>query len=86
MADLVSINEAAKRGIAKLRLDRWANPEDHIKIDVGSDGTLGPWVRLYSPANEILGQRNPQELLIWLIGDLNEAVWRPYSPKESNDG
>ena len=83
MADLVSITEAAKRGIVKLRLDRWANPEDHIKINASPDGTLGPWVRLYSPANEILGQANPQEFLIWHIGDLNEAVWRPFG---GNDG
>lgn len=51
----ISINEAVKAGITRLRLDRWANPADHIELTIlkeRPDGTganqLGPWCNMWA--------------------------------------
>lgn len=73
---LVSIREAAKRGINKIRLDKWANPDDYMEFDI-IDGEPGPWFRLFSPTNEIIGAPNPQKLLCTMMGDMDDPCWRP---------
>lgn len=80
MAEHISINEAIRTGVTKLRLDRWACPEDHIEIYIADQvkGWSGPWVKLWSPTNELIGQKNPQEMLITMIGDLDDKCWSPY--------
>ena len=81
MTEHISINEAIKTGVTKLRLDHWANPDDHIEIHIVDKikGWIGPWVKLWSPINEpILKQENPQKMLITTIGDLNDKCWSPY--------
>ena len=37
----LSINEAVKAGADRLRLDRWANPDDHIKIKITRNPETG---------------------------------------------
>lgn len=51
-------------GHTRLRLPRWSNPMDHIKIDI-IDGKLGPWVHLFAPFNKECNGRDPVDL-IWL--------------------
>ncbi len=65
---LVSINQAAARGIVRLRKPQWAQPLDHIKIDI-VDGAPGPWVRVFSPTNRMVNGRDPVEMLtcVWPI-------------------
>jgi hypothetical protein len=67
--ELISIVEAAAAGIDKLRKPNWANPMDHLKIDI-VNGEPGPWGHLYSPANEEINGRNPVDLL------LHKREWR----------
>ena len=82
MSDLISINEAMRRGFSKLRLDKWANPDDYMEFYIYEDPAThekspGPWVKLWSPVNEVAGNKNPHMMLILELGDLNDPCWRP---------
>ncbi len=64
MPKLISINEAVALGVERLRLSKWADKMDHIKIDILNDpktgeGTLGPWVHLWCPFNQECNGRDP---------------------------
>jgi hypothetical protein len=59
---LISINEAVKLGAPRLRKPVWANPLDHLKIDI-VDGRLGPWLHLYCPFNKPLNGRDPVDMM-----------------------
>ena len=86
----LSINEAVKAGVTRLRLDRWANKDDHIKITITKDPEtgercLGVWYELWSPINESVNGRNPLTNLIvgeLGLGNLDTPVWTIYTPVE----
>ena len=63
MSNLISINQAVKRGIERLRKPMWANPLDHFKIDIVG-GKLGPWLHLYAPFNKECNGRDPVDVLL----------------------
>lgn len=77
-SELISLREAARRGVSKLRLKRWANPRDHIRLHLvtlesanwtgpsstGKVLTYGPWVEIHSEMNSAMGLRDPQKILI----------------------
>lgn len=74
---MISINTAVEREITKLRQPHWACPDDYLELHV-SDGFLGPWAKLYSPLNEVIGQENPQR--ISTIGmDKETQEWEIYA-------
>lgn len=73
----ISIEQAAARGIERLRLSRWANPMDHIKISILM-GSPGPWVKLYCPINEAMNGRDPVEMLIMNFLPTTDPVWDEY--------
>lgn len=85
----LSINEAVKAGVERLRLDKWANTDDHIKITIVKDPKtgerwLGPWYELWSPINERVNSRNPTTNMIigpLGLGDLDACIWTIYRPK-----
>ncbi len=79
MTDLITIPEAAKQGISKLRAPHWANPRDHIEIHITRDGGIGPWVALWSEMNGPCGQDNPHKLLVTEFTPW-KAEWLPYTP------
>lgn len=60
----ISINEAARRGIDKLKQPQWANLEDYLKIDI-IDGMAGPWGHFYSPLNKMTNGKNPIDILLF---------------------
>ena len=60
--ELISINDAVRAGIVRLRKPVWVNKMDHIKIDI-VEGALGPWVHLYAPFNLRCNGRDPVNLL-----------------------
>lgn len=62
MGELISIYEAAQRGIDRLRSPHCVGPMDHLIIDI-IDGEPGPLVRLYSPHNKITNGRDPVHVL-----------------------
>ena len=59
---LISINEAVKLGHPRLRKPIWANPLDHLKIDL-IDGQMGPWLHLFAPFNKECNGRDPVDML-----------------------
>lgn len=78
----ISITEAAMRGIARVRLPVWANPLDHIKIDITRDGGVGPWLHLFCPINKAINGRDPVDFL-WMVDpmktDIHAREFEPYS-------
>jgi len=60
---LFSLKEAAARRVERVRQPNWANPLDHIKIDILPDGSLGPWAHLYSPFNKECNGHDPVDML-----------------------
>lgn len=59
---LISINEAVKLGHPRLRKLIWANPFDHIKLDL-IDGVMGPWIHLFAPFNKECNGHDPVDIL-----------------------
>lgn len=84
---MISINEAVRRGIPRLRLDRWANPWDHIEITivkVDGENLLGPWWNLWSPLNEEINGRNPVKNMVigpMGLGSPDDPCWSVYNPE-----
>lgn len=76
----ISIREAAAQKIDRIRQPHWANPLDHLKIDVLEDGTIGPWMHLYAPINATAHGHDPVDLL-WpmLKVDLDAQLYEPYT-------
>ena len=72
----ISINQAAAQGIERIRLSRWANPLDHIKIDI-IDGRPGLWAHLYSTMNLAFNGRDPVDQL--MLKGLDDEEYEPYS-------
>lgn len=61
MTKLISINDAVKLGIERLRKPTWIEPVDHIKIDI-IDGQLGPRIHSFSPDNKIFNGKDPIDI------------------------
>lgn len=79
---MISIKEAASQGITLLRRPIWANPLDHLKIDI-VDGQPGPWGHLYAPFNMECNGRDPVDIItiagvngIYL--DTSKREWEAY--------
>lgn len=87
----MTIAEACRQGIQRVRKARWRRPDEYLALTLRADGPpsrdvhyfMGPWARLYSAANTVIGQRNPQEILI--LAD-NATDWEPYTgPLDAED-
>lgn len=59
---LISIKQAAALGVDRVRQPIWANPLDHLKIDI-IDGVPGPWLHLFAPFNQECNGRDPVDVL-----------------------
>lgn len=75
--ELISIKEAAARGIERVRKPIWANPLDHLKIDI-IEGKPGPWMHLWCPFNKKCNGRDPVDML-WIAMNYDEKSWLPYT-------
>lgn len=69
---MISINDAARLGIERIRKPIWANRFDHVKLDF-FDGQLGPWVHLWAPFNTECNGRDPVDLL-WAFNPFDTAT------------
>lgn len=76
---LLSIRQAARLGIDRLRQPNWVNPLDHVKIDLQPNGLFGPWAHLYAPFNIHCNGRDPVDMLM-IAGqfDLDAEGLEPY--------
>lgn len=78
---LISLAEAAMKNIDRVRLPKWGNTLDHLKIDIidRSPG-LGPWVHLYSPFNLECNGRDPVSLIAVISNiDIHAREWEAYT-------
>lgn len=75
--ELISIAQAAEKGIARLRKPVWANQMDHLKIDI-INGIPGPWLHLHSPFNKELTGSDPVDVL-GIGSDYNAKEFEPYT-------
>lgn len=75
---LLSIEDAWKQRVARLRRPIWANPLDHLKLDLIGENRHGPWVHLFSPFNQECNGRDPVDLLCIQI-DCAERAYVPYT-------
>lgn len=74
MSDLMSIDEAAARGIERLRQPQWKDPCAHLKLDI-INGRPGPWVHLYDPSNSRVNGKDPVSMLFLNVGfDIKEWI------------
>ena len=76
MSGLVSIAEAAARGVERVRRPQWAIPLDHLRL-CAQGGKPGPWLLLYSPFNEECNGMDPVPIPASLM-DLGEAAYEGY--------
>jgi hypothetical protein len=74
---LLSINQAAAQGVERLRLPIWANPLDHLKVDI-LEGQPGPWTHLFSPYNQPINGRDPMDVLC-ISMDYEKEQWEIYT-------
>jgi hypothetical protein len=58
---MISIVYAAANGVERVRKPIWANPLDHLKIDI-VDGKPGPWLHLWCPFNKECNGRDPVDV------------------------
>lgn len=75
--ETVTPSEAVQRGIRRIRDPKWANPGDYLLIDIiemGGRRYRGPWVHLYCPAQAVIGQPTPQDLLCTMIDWDEEGI------------
>lgn len=73
---LISLKDAARLGIRRLRKPIWASKFDHIQIDIVK-GELGVWVHLYCPSNLAINKRDPVDILT--IEGLTNCDFVPYT-------
>jgi len=71
--DLISMEDAAAQGIERLRKPIWANPLDHVKIDI-IGGSLGIWFHLYCPFNKECNGRDPVSMLLMQMPDGTSSI------------
>jgi hypothetical protein len=76
--ELFSIMDAVSRGIERVRLPIWADPFDHIKIDLMGDGGHGPFLHLYGPSNKAINGQDPVSMLFSTIG-VGTKEWVEYT-------
>lgn len=72
----MTLNQAAARGIRRVKLPSWTG--EYLKIDILQDGGHGPWVRLYSPVQSAIGEPTPQ-LFLALGSVFDSDEWEEYS-------
>ena len=74
---MISIMGAAARGVERVRKPVWADPLDHLKIDI-FDGKPRPWLRLWCPFNKECNGRDPVEAFAYQW-DLSLPEFVPYA-------
>jgi hypothetical protein len=80
----VTLAEAAEKGIERVCCPVWACKEDYFKITIFA-GKVGPWLQLYSPLNKVIGQKNPQQVSVFLGNAAEANNFEAYMGKLSPD-
>jgi hypothetical protein len=79
----MNLKEVKAKGITKIRLAKWANPDAYIELCKLPNGKYGPWTTLHDSWGERVFTKEEydgiKKTLIWQIGD-NED-WQEYIPE-----
>jgi hypothetical protein len=75
---MISLNDAAAMGVTRLRKPIWANPLDHLQIHI-HEGSMGPWIKLWSPYNPHCNGRDPVQFLCIEVVELEVKCFEPYT-------
>jgi hypothetical protein len=94
----MTLAEAIAAGISRVRLAKWANPDDHLELVLLPDGGHGAIATLHSPAagriaDELRASGNAEEAKRWeamvaqpmlMVGfDLDaDNNWERYEPPQ----
>lgn len=89
----MTINDAIRLGICRIRMPYWAEPTCYLKLEfiqkeAGSSAFyVGPWFRLFSPVTQKgCGYPTPQDILSFNFS-FDEEGWEPYiGPISDKDG
>jgi hypothetical protein len=88
---LMSLKECAKLGISRVRQPNWSHKMDHIEIHIVRDaagnptGQYGPWLKLYSPFNVPINDKDPVSFLAFLPKIDPDASFLAFLPKIDPD-
>ena len=77
MAKMMTLREAVAKRIERLRNPKWANPMDHLKLDLIGESGHGPWLHLFCPFNQECNGRDPVDFLMFDF-DWDEREWVAY--------
>ena len=80
----MTIGEAAKRGIRKIRKPVWTRLAhlEIVLVNGGADG-YGVWADLYDPwGQKAIGQPTPQKVLLSMLYSEDEDDWEEYVEEE----
>lgn len=84
----MTIREALKARIPRVRQSQWANPNAYLRLPLFKDGLHGPWTELYDDGvqQDVLGVRpGSQRLLtLFMLDDEVEPYIGPVSPFEQH--
>jgi hypothetical protein len=84
----MTLQEAAAAGHRRVRLARWALPEDYLLLDVLVDFSggpvLGPWAKLYSPLQLTVLADLDRPQVVLVVSDQGED-WEPYVGPPAED-
>lgn len=73
----ISLREAAKRGLTRLRQEQWVSPFDHLEI-TSLNGGLGIWARMWAPFNEACNGQDPVAIMVLQLAP-DSPDWLPYA-------
>jgi hypothetical protein len=74
----MTLQEAAQKGIARLRLPHWSFKNAYVRQDILPSGLVGPWLHLFSPDEQkAIGVETPQTFL--RLGSFDEARFEEYT-------
>lgn len=50
IVNMMTLKEAAKQGITRVRMPEWDDPNAYLEIDINSNGILGTWGHFNYPS------------------------------------
>ena len=82
MSETMTLRQAVKLGVARVRRENWRNRLDRMEIDLLPGGFHGPWLHIKSPESARLGLPTEQNIL-WSDVNMDEKVWEEwYAPTD----
>lgn len=82
----MNIDEVMKKGITKIRLTKWANPDAYIELKRLPNGGYGYWTELHDElGKKALGDDEFEKVKIATLTELKEDDWIEYIPTKTGN-